>query len=87
MFPPDVLPAWVAEMDFALDDATKAASFADREHYFDPDLGNSWTATFAWIRALEALGHVEPGVLADTTSYAVFLKGGTRAHATRFATR
>ena len=63
-------------MDFALDDASKAASFADKDHYFDPEFGNSWTATFAWIRALEALGHVDPGVLADTTSYAVFLKGG-----------
>jgi endoglucanase Acf2 len=67
-------------MDFALDDAAKAASFADGDHYFDPEFGNSWTATLAWIRALGALGQVDPDVFADTTSYAVFRKGGARTH-------
>jgi endoglucanase Acf2 len=68
-------------MDFALDDAKKAASLADKDHFFAPEFGNSWTATFAWIRALAALGQVDPGVLADTTSYAVFHKDRARTYA------
>ena len=68
-------------MDFALDDAREAAALADGDHYFDPEFGSSWTATFAWIRALGAFGHVDPGVLADTTSYAVFRNERTRTYA------
>ena len=41
-------------MNFALDDAKKAASLVHNEHYFEPEFGNSWTATFAWMRALES---------------------------------
>ncbi len=68
-------------MDFALDDPRQAASLVDQEHYFDTEFGSSWAATFAWIRALDTLGRVEPGVLADTTSYGVFRKDQTRSYA------
>lgn len=68
-------------MDFALEDGKKAESLADHEHYFDPEFGNSWAATFAWVNALAAVGQVDPAVLADATSYAVFRKDRTRTYA------
>ncbi len=68
-------------MDFALDDAKKASKLADTDHYFDPEFGNSWAATFSWMRALGTFGRVDPGILADTASYAVFRKDRTRTYA------
>jgi endoglucanase Acf2 len=68
-------------MDFALEDPSKATSFADGDHYFDPEFGNSWANTFDWIRALGTYGHVESAVTADTPSYAVFRNDRKRTYA------
>jgi len=64
----------------ALEGAPCADALADDDHYFDPEFGNSWTATFAWIHGLRALGTVDADVTADTTSYAVFRGPAGRTH-------
>ncbi len=68
-------------MDLALADADKAQALLDDDHYFTPEFGNSWAAVTYWIANLRALGHVEPSVLADTGSYAVFTRGDSRTYA------
>jgi hypothetical protein len=64
----------------ALEGAGCAEALADDDHYFDPEFGNSWTATFAWIHGLRALGTVDPDVTADTPGYAVFRGPAGRIH-------
>jgi endoglucanase Acf2 len=65
----------------ALADAPGAAALADDDHYFDPEFGSSWAATFSWIDGLRAVGAVDPDVTADATSYAVFRGPAGRTHA------
>lgn len=65
----------------ALEDAPAAVAQAESDHYFDPEFGNSWTAALSWVQDLATLGRVDPSVLADTPSYAVFRGRAGRTHA------
>ncbi len=45
-----------------------------------PEAGNSFCNTLVWLKALEAYGHIDRTVTADTPCYAVFQKPGKRTH-------
>jgi hypothetical protein len=64
----------------ALSDGEKASAELDREDRLAPEFGNSRALTYAWIRALAQLGHVEAKVTADVPTYAAFHKKGNRTY-------
>ena len=65
----------------ALSDPRDAlAQFEARPANFKPEAGNSLANTYTWIAALDALGHVDRSVTADTPFYAVFQKEARRTH-------
>jgi endoglucanase Acf2 len=68
-------------MHGALADPDRAATAFERDHYFDPERGNTWAFTYHWIYSLRALGQVDATVTADIPTYAIFRKGQTRTHA------
>ncbi len=54
--------------------------FNARPANFQPEAGNSLTNTLLWLDVLNAYGHVDRTVTADTAFYAVFEKNGKRTH-------
>jgi endoglucanase Acf2 len=60
---------WMYE---ALDDAPRADAIVDKEHYFDPEFGDTWAAARYWIGALHDFGRVDTAVVADHPGFAVF---------------
>jgi endoglucanase Acf2 len=65
----------------ALSDPRDAlAQFEARPENFRPEAGNSLANAYAWIAALNELGHVDRTITADTPLYAVFQKEGRRTH-------
>jgi hypothetical protein len=65
----------------ALDDATRAATTIKDEHYFEPEFGSSWAATFYWVSALRDFGRVDATVVADHPGFAVFAGPRGRTYA------
>jgi len=53
----------------------------EREHYYEPEVGNSMAHTYAWVSSLSSLGRLVPDVTADAPMYAVFEQSGRRTHA------
>jgi endoglucanase Acf2 len=70
----------VVWMFLALKDPERAMALFDKDHYFEPEFGNSMAATYQWIAALGALGQVDTSVTADVPTHAVFKKGNLRTH-------
>jgi endoglucanase Acf2 len=68
-------------MYLALADAGQAAGLYEKNHFFDPELGDSMAFLYHWIFSLRALGRVEPEITADVPTYAVFRQGARRTHA------
>jgi endoglucanase Acf2 len=64
----------------ALTDGTRASKTLDEDTYLEPEFGNSSVMTYAWIRALAQLGHVDATVTADVPTYAVFKKKDKRTY-------
>ncbi len=54
--------------------------FHARPAALQPEAGNSFSSTLVWLKTLEAFGHVDRTVTADTPFYAVFQKAGKRTH-------
>ena len=57
------------------DPSSAVAEFDDTKDF---DRGNSWAFTYLFIHNMNNLGHVLADVTADTTSYAVFDKDGSK---------
>jgi endoglucanase Acf2 len=67
-------------MFLAFSDPAKARALFEDDAYFTPEFGNSKAMTYHWITNLEALGHPDIAVTANTPTYAVFKKGNRRTH-------
>jgi endoglucanase Acf2 len=68
-------------MHLALSDPRRAAALYQKDHYFDPERGDSMAFAYHWIQSMRALGRVDASVRADLPTYAVFQDGATRSHA------
>ncbi len=64
----------------ALADPDEAWAAFRAQPNFIPEEGESWPHLFHSLRALSALGNVDPTVTADHPNYAVFSKGGQRTY-------
>lgn len=60
------------------DDAVK--QFRERSPNVSASAGNTFANTWVWVSTLQAYGHVDPTVWADTTFYAVFSKDQQRTY-------
>jgi hypothetical protein len=67
-------------MFLAFSEPKRALQLFEDDPYFTPEFGNSRAMTYHLISNLEALGHVDTSVSADTPTYAVFKKGQRRTH-------
>lgn len=62
------------------DPADARRQFEARAADFKPEGGNSLANAYAWITSLEAYGHVDRTVTADSLFHAVFTKAGKKTH-------
>ena len=67
-------------MYLALADPEHAIRQFEENPYFTTEFGHSRPFVYHWLHALRDLGQVDAAVTADAPAYAVFRRGGQRAH-------
>ncbi len=69
----------ILRMYAALADPTDALN-RFKDWTYEPEWGLTHAQTYRWLTALQALGHVDTSVTADTPLYAVFDNNGKKTH-------